>query len=431
MPVPDTLICAVSPGETRLALLSGDLPVELAVVRRGQALGGIWLGRVIASGRGGAFVDIGLARPGWLAEPAGEGAAVMVQAVVDPRVEKGAQLVTAISLTGRRLALSPMRPGVAVSRRLDAAERARLLEIGRALATPGEGLVLRTAARGIGAEDLAKDLALLRGQWQRLQAISREARPPVLLMPPDAVGRLLVDNPSVTKLVVDDPEAYADMRQVHRDVVVERSGDVAELCDEFIAAALTPRVPLPCGGALIIEETAAAVLIDVDAGAAAADVANAEAVAEVARLLRLRNLCGHILVDLIPGKHRRRREQWLEGLRTAVAQDPTPTHVVGVTPLGMVELTRERRRPSLAELMCERRWETSTDTAALAALRVVLREAMARPAGAVRLTVAPEVAAALARQPAAVADVERRLARPVSVVAEEGRPRDRHDIDIG
>ncbi len=430
MPAPDTLICAASPGEARLALLAGDLPVELAVTRAGQALGGIWLGRVKASGRGGTFVDIGLERPGWLAEPAAEGAALLVQAVAEPRADKGAELVTDLSFTGRRLALSPMRPGVAVSRRLDAAERVRLTELGRILAESGEGLVLRTAAQGATAESLRQELDVLRAQWRRMQATSGETRPPALLLAPDAIARLLADHPSVRHLVVDDAEAYAALRQSHRDVLVAQRRDVAERIDEIFAEALLPRVSLPCGGTLTVDETAAAVLVDVDAGGAAADVANAEAVAEVARLLRLRNLCGHILVDLIPGKNRRRREQLLAALRLAVADDPTPTHVVGMTPLGMIELTRQRRRPSLAETMCERRLEVSAETAALTALRAVLREAAARP-GAVRLTVASDVAAALARLPAAMAETRRRLVRPLTVVAEDGRPRERHDISIG
>lgn len=425
MAAPDTLHCFVSPGETRLALTAAGTAVELAVIRAAQSAGGVWLGRVIKAGGHGAFVDIGADRAGWLARTtASEGAAVLVQAIADAHADKGAVLTADVSLTGRLLALSPMRPGVAVSRRLDAAERQRLLEVVQPLAAAGEGIVVRTGAGGAAIAALTAELEGLRARWRAVEAAARDAKPPALLLPPDPLARLLADTPTIDRLVVDDAEAFAALRRAYPGVTVTRGADFD--VDEALEQALSPSVPLPSGGKLTIELTAAAVMVDVDAGGGAIDAANTEAVAVLAWHLRLRNLSGHILVDLIPTKAKDKRARLVEALRRAVADDPTPTHVVGTTPLGMLELTRERRRPSLAEVVMARRLEPSTETLALAALRAVLREA-AGP-GWPHLAVAPEVAAALAHLPQAVAETERRLARPLRIAAVLELARERFDI---
>ncbi len=421
----DTILCAASPGETRLALVEDGHVVELAAIRPGQAAGGIWLGRVSAVGRAGAFVDIGLARPGHLQEAAAEGEAVLVQALADPHGAKGARLTRAVSLSGRLLALSPLKPGVSASRRIEAAERERLLAIGRGLARAGEGFVIRSAAAGAAAEAIAAELERLRADWHAVQAAAAATRAPALLRAPDPLARMLADNPAVTRVLVDDSAAFAALRGRHGALIVREPDPFALFdADETLEQALAPLVPLPGGGSLIIEEAAAATLVDVNAGGADPDAANEAAVRELARQLRLRNLSGRILFDAIPT--RRRRDGLLSALRRAVAADPVPTHVVGTTPLGLVETTRERRRASLAEVMLERRSEPSAETVALAALRALLRET-ARP-GAPVVRAAPEVAAALAGLAEARAETERRLGRPFRVEADSGRGR--HDVAI-
>lgn len=430
----DLLLVAGGPGETRAAVIEGGQVVELAVFRPGQAVGGLWLGRVVSLNKalGAAFVDIGLARPGVLAAAdLQEGQAVVVQALADPHHDKGARLTAAVSLTGRLLALSPTRPGIAVSRKLsDAEERARLQAIARTHIQPGEGLVLRTAAAGREAADIASELHSLRGLWQEAAEAARTAKAPAPLLPPDTVGRLLADNPHLERVVVDDPALHAELRRRH-GALVERhvSGSAFDLYDaeEVLAAALDPVVPLPSGGSIVIEQTTAAVLVDVNSGPGDPGRSNAEAVEALAWQMRLRNLSGHILFDAIPGRGRGSLRRLVDRLREAVAFDPIPTEVVGTTPLGLIELTRERRRASLAEVMLASSLGPSPETVALAALRRVLAGA-ARHGGRPRLLLAPDTAAALRHLPHALADTEHRLAQPLAVTIEAGREREAVDV---
>lgn len=169
--------------------------------------------------------------------------------------------------------------------------------------------------------------------------------------------------------------------------------------DEAVAEALEPVVQLPCGGSLIIEATAAAVCIDVNAGPATPDAANGEALAAVALELRRRNLAGHILVDVIPTRRKGALPRLFGGL---VAGDPMEVRVAGLTPLGMLEMTRRRVGLSLAETLCDADGRPSAETVALQALRDAVRFAFTAQAAHVALEVAPDVAAALAGLPAAV-----------------------------
>jgi ribonuclease E/ribonuclease G len=430
----DVLLVSAAPGETRAAVAIAGRVVELAVFRPGQVLGGIWLGRVISVNRalGAAFVDIGQPRPGVLAAgDLSDGQAVTVQAVSDPHHDKGARLTAAVSLTGRMAALSPTRPGVAVSRKIaDTEERARLMAIGRAQALPGEGVVLRTHAAGCEAAAIAGELQALRRRWHDAQERALSAQAPATLLPPDPIGRMLADHPAIDRVIVDDAATHAELRSRH-GAMVERhaTGSVFELyeAEDVLQAALEPVVPLAAGGSLVIEHTTAAVLVDVNSGGGDPGRCNSDACAALAREIRLRNLSGHILFDAIPMRGKGAARRLVDRLREAVADDPVPTEVVGATPLGLIELTRERRRASLAEIMLETRLGPSAETVALQALRTVLAGA-ARHGGGPRLLLAPEIAAALRRLTGAVAEAERHLARPLAVTVDPHRGRE--DVDI-
>jgi ribonuclease G len=191
--------------------------------------------------------------------------------------------------------------------------------------------------------------------------------------------------------------------------------------DEVQDAALDPVVPLPGGGRLVIEQAAAFTAIDVDSGGCRPAEANAAAVAEIARQLRLRNIGGQVVVDFVSGRDRKPLFRLAEALKQAVAADPVPTHVFGVSPLGLVELTRERRGPALTELLCRRSLSPTPETLALAALRALLAEALARPGAALGLRAAPSVAAAVDRLAAERAETGRLLGRPVTVREDASR----------
>nr|WP_281396658.1 ribonuclease E/G [Roseospira visakhapatnamensis] len=311
------------------------------------------------------------------------------------------------------------RPGAAVSRRLvDPAERTRLLDLVKDLVAPGESLVARTAAAGATPESLTADLARLRTAWAGLRARMDTARPPALLIPApldwDAVLSSRGPLPSVVilddnaardgvaeglaeALGTDDPPPLALLVHAGADDLWEASG-VAEAVD----AALSPVVPLPGGGRLVVEPTSALVAVDVDAGAGPPGRANAAALAALPAEIRLRGLAGHIVVDLLPGgRGPRLAPTARQTLETALAADPAMPRLAGVSRLGLLELSRERRGPTLAEMM------RGPAAQALAALRLAVREARATAATALAVTVSPQ-AAALLRGPLAPTVTEAR-----------------------
>ncbi len=280
---------------------------------------------------------------------------------------------------------------VSVDKGLDAAfvdlgqgERPGFLPGARALGvSEGATLVVRVRAEGRGGKGPL--LAVQDG----FQAAGEAPAP---LRRPDPLVRLLAAFPGAEVI-----------NNAHHEV------------DEALEAALAPVVPLAGGGRLVIEPSAALTAIDVDSGAGRPAEVNASAVAEIARHLRLRGIGGQVVVDFVSGRDRKPLFRLAEALKQAVRADPVPTHVFGVSPLGLVELTRERRGPALAELLCRRTQAATPETLALAGLRAVLAEALARPGAALGLRVAPVVASALARLGAERAETERRLGRPLAI----------------
>jgi Ribonuclease G/E len=234
---------------------------------------------------------------------------------------------------------------------------------------------------------------------------------------------LLAAHPGIGRVRVDDAAALAEARRSFPEASLSALPEVGEALE----AAVEPVAVLPSGGRLVIEQVAALTAIDVDSGAGKPGDANREAVAEIARQIRLRGIGGQIVVDFVSGP-RGTPYKLAAALKKAVAPDPTPTHVFGVTPLGMVEMTRERRRPALAEVLCRRSLEPSADSVALAALRRVLAEATLRPAARLGLVAAPEIAAALAGLGEAWAETERRLGRKLPLRPDPARAR--HDVLI-
>jgi ribonuclease G len=429
----DEILHSWGPGESRLALIEGGRLVELVLDRAGLAAGAVFMGRVaeVALRLDAAFVDIGAPRPGFLPGAAAlklsQGQAVLVQVRADAHDGKGATLTAEVSLAGRFLAYSPMRPGLAFSRRLEPAERDRLAPLLSGLIASGEGVVVRSAAEGREGAELAADLDRLRNDWAALDGRRHAAKVPGEVWRPDALSRMLADNPRVARVRMDDAAAFAAARARFPSLVeLHKGGPLFDLydTDEAIEGALAPVLRLPSGGRLAIEPTAALTAIDVDSGSGPPTQANREAVDAIARQLRLRAIGGQVAVDFVSGGGKGAVFKLMGALKRAVAADPTPTHVFGVTPLGLVELTRERRGPSLAELLVERTVAPMPEAAALAALRRVLAEAAARPGAALALSVAPEVAEALARNPTAVAETEQRLGRPLPVRPDATRRRE-------
>ena len=420
------------PGETRIAVLSGDSVLELSLVRQGMMSGAVVLGRIVGSmpTGNGVFVDIGHDRAGFLTNPpkAGakrsEGQAVLVQVRSDAAHGKGATLGLEITFAGRLLAYTPTKPGIAVSRRMDDQERERLQALLAPMLTENEGVSLRTAAYGCTAEDMAMELDHLRGQWQTVLTAKAKARAPALLWCPDPIDRVMALHPQITQIEVDDPTVYAALRSRFGDQVSLNRDTVLDVIEDALDEATAPVINLTDGGRIAIGAMAALTAIDVDSGGGSPAAANAQAVRQIARQIRLRGLGGQMVVDFIPAGGKGGLTNLASQLRRLVASDPVNTAVLGTTPMGLVELTRERRGPSVPELCTDYLAQSAPLAVGLRALRQAVSEAMHRPGRPLTLLLAPEVAAALNANPAAVAEARQRIGLPLTVRAERGRSRD-------
>jgi Rne/Rng family ribonuclease len=416
----DEILVSIAPGESRFALLADGIPVEFRIDRGGAGAGDLVLGRIQNVNRplNAAFVEIGEPRLGFLAAPGkrGEGDKAIFQVTAAARGGKGAVLSAAPSLQGDLLAYTPARGGLNLSKRIgDAARREALRSLLAPLLTPGEGLVVRTDAAQASDDALLAELAALRRRWRIIEDKAGAMTPPAHLEAPSTLARLLAEYPQVRRLRADDQASLAEVKGLFPDALCDEGVFDREV-GESLDQALESRAPLPGGGALIIETTAALTAIDIDSGGGAPLAANLAAVPEIARQLRLRGVAGHILVDIIPLKDRQALGRLVSTLRQAVECDPTPTHVVGVTPLGMIEMTRERRYPGLAEIMLDDKGpQRSSETIGLEGLRAALSAALRRPQAKIAMKAAPAVAASLLRNQKALDDVARRLGRGVPI----------------
>jgi len=426
----DTLIVRVRPGQTRIARVDGhNQLIDFAIYRdHGDVEVGdvIWARvKTVIPALDAAFVDIGTARDGFLARaearpqafqggPARrdligdyvrEGEALLVQVAAAARADKGAKLTARISVAGTFLVLTPNDPGVRLSKRIrEDAERARLVDLVDGFFADGEGggVVVRSAARGVAAAPLQTEWQLLRGRWSAWQNQTLTATPPVQISTSKSAPLRYLDEhglAGVAKVVVDHARTGDDLGDVLQGV--ERHthcgpGDVFETFGIADAvAALTDRcVVLPGGGSLIIEETAAVTTIDVNVGAAkssraaARDVAlatNLEAVSAAARHMRLRNLAGLIVIDILTMSGKDGPGRVVVALKEALASDPAGAQVLGTTRGGLLEVTRTRRRPSLSSQMlgpcptCHSGRAPTPLTVGLQALEQVLADVAANP----------------------------------------------------
>ncbi len=473
----DRILIDASPGETRVALMAGDRLRELWIERAGAAslAGNVYLGRVekVVEGIAAAFVDIGLERSGFLglaearpplaagetpedriSDHVSEGDAVLVQVQREPAADKGAKLTTHISLTGRYAVLLPGSREIRLSRRIDGKdERDRLKAILTRVLGPEEGAILRTAAAGAETAELEADIARLRETWSEIGATAAVRKAPALIRAElDAARRALRDeaDEDVCEIVVSGERLLGDLRREFGEMAMPlRSHDGASpLFEEYgvedeIDRALARRVPLPSGGSLIIDATAALVAIDVNTGGrpggAQEETAlrtDLEAAGEIARQLRLRNLSGQFAVDFVPLKKRENQARLLDTLRTLVAGDRCPTHVLGFTKLGLLEMTRQRRSASLGEVLatacpaCDGNgYLRSPATLAFEALRRALRAGRAAPGAGVEIVAVPAVIATLESVAAgALAETRERLGGALSLRADAAMAAERIEI---
>jgi ribonuclease G len=282
---------------------------------------------------------------------------------------KGARLTTEVSLPGRFLVYVPYGEGIGISRRLDDGERERLKAISKALVFPEGGIIVRTAAEGASKEELEGDLAFLQKLWATIKGRSDRTKAPALVYQEAELPlRIIRDlmNRELKRVVVDHDRTYrrilSYLKRTSPELTerVELYGAKQPLMekvgvDEAVRSTLDRRVDLPSGGYLIFDYAEAFTVVDVNtgrfvgsrgkgSGARLEDTItknNLEAVEEVVRQLRLRDIGGIIVIDFIDMANPKNRESVEEALRRELERDRTKTYVVEISPLGLVEMTRQ------------------------------------------------------------------------------------------
>ena len=359
-------------------------------------VGNIYKGRVenVLPGMQAAFVDIGMDKNAYLYvgdavpsrfeedEKVSPADSVRIEQVLTPRQEllvqiikepvgsKGARISVNLTLPGRYVVLLPQVSYIGVSRKItDNNERARLRDLADQTKPEGMGVIIRTLAEGIDGEEIAEDIAQLVEIWTALQPkIPHVSIPGLVHKDVDLISRLIRDwiDRDVQKITVDQDEVAIILRKAlqniehaaakHIYVVTSEDLFVKYGVDEEIRKALRPKVWLKSGGYLVIQQTEALIVIDVNTGKYVGQKSleetvvhtNLEAAAEIARQLRLRNLGGIIIIDFIDMTAKEDQQQVIEVLETACARDKTKSPVLGLTQLGLVEMTRKKVGQTLA-----------------------------------------------------------------------------------
>jgi len=488
--IPDVekeIYVSVEVGEQRVAILEEGKAAEVYLERRGRRsiAGNVYKGVVdnVLPGMEASFVEIGLPKNGFLyvdeivvPELEGKrhgrriqdlvqrGQEVLVQAVKDPMGTKGARLTTEISLPGRFLVYTPFGDGIGISRRLEDAERDRLKAISKTLDVGDGGIIVRTAAEGASQEELEGDLAFLRKLWGTILARAESTEAPALVYQEAELPlRIIRDlfNREVVRVVVDHERTYRRIvgylkrtspqltekveLYAGKQPLMEKTG-----VEEAVRSTLNRRVDLPSGGYLIFDYAEAFTVIDVNtgrfvgargkaSGARLEDTItknNLEAVAEVVRQLRLRDIGGIIVIDFIDMANPKNRELVEDALKRELERDRTKTYVVEISPLGLVEMTRQNVTDGPREILtiacptCAGDGiVVSDETQAIDIERRLRSLARSSRSQAFRVELNPHVAAILIGPGGSrLDDLEQELGRRFVIETKDGAPADHFEV---
>jgi ribonuclease E len=395
------MVVSVSEAATQIAVLEGRNLIEHYVSRPAddvaQIHGNIYLGRVqnVLPGMEAAFVDIATPKNAVLyrgdvqydAEDIEEKGgnprieqilkprqAIVCQVTKNPIAHKGARLTQEVSLPGRFVVLIPNATTLGISKRLADDERKRLRQILDKVRPKGHGIIVRTAAEGVTADEIERDVVQLRAQWDQIEALASQAAAPTLLYrEPDMAVRVIREefNDDYRGIIIDDPTLFEEVRSyvaaispalADRVQLYDRTEEPLTIFERYhvheqLHKALDRKVWLPSGGSLIIEHTEALTVIDVNTGKNVGSSSleetvfknNLEAAAEIAKQLRLRDIGGIIVCDFIDMEIRENRDKVIRTFRDALARDKTRTQVFDISELGLVEMTRKRIGEGLLE----------------------------------------------------------------------------------
>ena len=393
----------VTESATQIAVLEGRSLIEHYVSRptdnSTQIHGNIYIGRVqnVLPGMEAAFVDIATPKNaviyrGDLQFDAADvestsgrddarieqvlrnGQLVLCQVTKNPIGSKGARLTQEVSMPGRFVVLIPNSDTYGISKRLPDDERKRLRRILDDVKPAHHGIIVRTAASGVSADELRRDVELLVATWTQIDAKAQRTRGPALLYSePDLAVRVIREEFSgdYRGVIIDNRALYEEIRAYVESISPELA-DRVEFHDpatealpifeqhhvhEQVHKAIDRKVWLPSGGSIIIERTEALTVIDVNTGKNVGSTSleqtvylnNLEAAEEIARQLRLRDIGGIIVIDFIDMENRANRGSVVTSFRDALARDKTRTQVFEISELGLVEMTRKRISEGLVE----------------------------------------------------------------------------------
>jgi len=351
-----------------------------------------------------------------------EGQEILVQVAKSPLGTKGARITSHVSLPGRFLVLMPTSDHIGISRRIeDETERKRLKDIVLALRQNQLGYIVRTAAEGIQSEKISSEMVFLINLWSNIQGKYKKAPTPSLIhqeltVSLRAVRDLLIQD--AEKLTIDSRSGYETIL-AFLDTFMPSLKSSIELYDELepifeaynlegdISRAIKRKVWLKSGGYIVMEHTEALVAIDVNTGRYVGrhnleetiTKTNLDAVKEIAYQIRLRDIGGIIVIDFIDMHKRSNQEKVFNALIEALKKDRSKTHVLPMSEMGLIQMTRKRVRRSLTQIMCEpcyycegESYQLSRQTICYNLYREVLRDTQDMVGKRLTLRVHPEIA---------------------------------------
>lgn len=387
-------------GLTKVALMENNQLIEYYVDQPtgNQEVGNIYMGRIVnvLPGMQAAFVDIGKGKNAFLyiddilpahlekqplekpsiSELVSEGQELMVQIKKEPLGSKGARVTTHFSIPGRYLVYMPYSDYVGISRKVELeSERLRLKEIGERLRRSGEGLIMRTVARGETNESLESDLNFLREIWAGIvQDGTGTEAPYPMYRDLEMIFRLVRDifTAEIDEFIINDSKKAEEIvrflnnmspQLIERIHIYEQPLPIYQYyrIEEELEKSFRSKIRLQNGGYLIFDHTEALTVIDVNTGKFIGSVdleqtvfdTNMEAAEQIALLLRLRDIGGMIIIDFIDMNQDEHREQITEKLEVLMKKDRTKSNVVGWTRLGLLEITRKKVRETIENLITE------------------------------------------------------------------------------
>jgi len=481
------LINATQPEELRVAIADGQtlIDLDIEVPSQEQKKANVYKGRItrIEPSLEACFVDFGSVRHGFLPfkeiapscyhpsarskegklairDALKEGQELIVQVEKEERGNKGAALTTYISLAGRYLVLMPTNPKAGgVSRRISGEDRQDLREqLQQVLAPDNVGIIVRTAGVGREAEELQWDLDYLLQLWAAIEKAADEKSAPFLIYQESNlfiralrdhlrsdIGEILIDN----ETVFEDAREFVQLVMPHNARRLKLYSDPVPLFNRFqiesqIESAFARTVHLPSGGSVVIDHTEALLSIDINSARSTKGVdiedtayqTNLEAADEIARQLRLRDLGGLIVIDFIDMMDRKHQRDVEERLRHALQIDKARVQTGRISRFGLLEMSRQRLRPSLGESSqeacprCDGHGRIrSIESLALSILRLVEEESMKENTGQVLVQAPTTVANFLLNEKRkALADIEKRHAVPIVILSNEYMERPRFEI---